>query len=107
MVLQPDISDLNVSFWSVLVPAVAAFALFGGVVVFALGRSLWVEQTAGVDELIGLVGRTTSVLQPEGKVFVRGEYWNATADGEVGEGQAVEVTGVDGLLLRVRRANPA
>ena len=103
---QPDISDLNVSFWSVLVPAVAAFALFGGVVVFALGRSLWVEQTAGVDELIGLVGRTTTVLQPEGKVFVRGEYWNATADGEVGEGEPVEVTGVDGLLLRVRRANP-
>ena len=103
---QPDVSDLNVSFWSVLVPAVAAFAVFGGVVVFALGRSLWVEQTAGVDELIGLVGRTTSVLQPEGKVFVRGEFWNATADGEVGEGEPVEVTGVDGLLLRVRRANP-
>ena len=56
------------------------------------------------------MGRTTSVLQPEGKVFVRGEFWNATADGEVGEvgeGEAVEVTGVDGLLLRVRRANPA
>ena len=67
----------------------AAFAIFGAVVVFALGRSLWVAQTAGVDELIGLVGRTTSALQPEGKVFVRGEYWNATADGEVGEGQAV------------------
>ena len=103
---QPNLSDLNVSFWSVLVPAVAAFAAFGGLVVFALGRSLWVAQTAGVDELIGLVGRTTTALAPEGKVFVRGEYWTATTGGEVGEGEAVEVTGVDGLLLRVRRANP-
>ena len=102
---QPELSDLNVSFWSVLVPAVAAFAVFGGVVVFALGRSLWVDQTAGVDELIGLVGRSTTVLSPDGKVFVRGEYWNAEADGEVGVGEPVEVTGVDGLLLRVRRAN--
>jgi membrane-bound serine protease (ClpP class) len=103
---QPDVSDLNVSFWSVLVPAVAAFAVFGGLVVFALGRSLWVEQTAGVDELIGLVGRTTTALSPEGKVFVRGEYWNASADTEVAEGEAVEITGVDGLLLHVRPANP-
>lgn len=103
---QPNLSDLNVSFWSVLVPLVAAFAVFGGVVVFALGRSLWVAQTAGVDELIGLVGRTTTALAPEGKVFVRGEYWNAKASGEVGEGEPVEVTGVEGLLLRVRRTNP-
>jgi len=102
---QPNLSDLNVSFWSVLVPLVSAFAVFGGVVVFALGRSLWVAQTAGVDELIGLVGRTTTVLAPEGKVFVRGEYWNARAVGEVGEGEAVEVTDVEGLVLRVRRAN--
>ncbi len=78
---------------------------YGGVVVFALGRSLWVASMAG-GELIGLVRRATTALVPEGKVFVRGEYWNATADGDVGEGQAVEVTGVDGPLLRVRCANP-
>ncbi len=101
---RSDISDLNVSFWSVLVPAVAAFAVFGGVVVFALGRSLWVAQTAGVDELIGLVGRTTTALQPEGKVFVRGEYWTALSEGdEIGEGEPIEVMAVDGMRLRVRR----
>jgi len=101
---QPDLSDLNVSFWTVLVPAVSAVALFGGLVVFLLGRSLWVAQTAGVDELIGLVGRATTALAPEGKVFIRGEYWNATADGEVAQGESVEVTAVNGLELRVRRA---
>ena len=74
------------------------------VVVFALGRSLWVDQTAGVDELIGLVGRTTTVLAPDGKVFVRGEYWNCVADGAIDVGDAVEVVGIQGLTLRVRRA---
>ena len=104
---MPELNDLSVSFWPVLVPMSVAFAIVSGIVVFAVGRSNFREQTAGVSELIGLVGKATTALDPEGKVFVRGEYWNANADGEVGQGQAVEVMGVDGLLLRVRRANPA
>ena len=58
----------------------------------------------GEDELIGLVGRATTTLSPGGKVFIRGEYWNAIAEGEVAEGESVEVTAVNGLELRVRRA---
>lgn len=104
---QPDLSDLNVSFWRVLVPAVAAVALFGGIIVFLLGRSLWVPQTAGVDELIGLVGRATTALEPAGKVFIRGEYWNAVAEEDVAQGDSVEVTRVEGLELRVRRVGSA
>jgi membrane protein implicated in regulation of membrane protease activity len=39
-------------------------------------------------------------------VFVRGEYWTARADGDVPAGVEVEVTGVEGMRLRVRRAGP-
>ena len=39
-----------------------------------------------------------------GKVFVRGEYWNADAAVEIASGEAVEVTAVDGMRLQVRRA---
>ena len=56
-----------------------------------------------MDELIGLVGRATTALRPAGKVFVRGEYWNAVAESDVAQGESVEVTGVEGLELRVRR----
>ena len=49
----PEASDLTVSFWPVLVPMVTAFALFGGIVVFLVGRTMLLRQTAGVDELIG------------------------------------------------------
>jgi membrane-bound serine protease (ClpP class) len=101
---RPEVSDLNVSFWSVLLPAVLAVAIFGGIVVFSVGRTFRLEQTAGVGELVGLVGRTATRLGPDGKVFVRGEYWTALAEGgEVAEGEAVEVTGVEGLRLRVRK----
>jgi len=102
---RPEVSDLNVSFWSVLMPVVLAVAIFGGIVVFSVGRTLGLRQTAGVGELVGLVGRCTTRLAPDGKVFVRGEYWSAVSDdGEVGEGEAVEITAVEGMRIRVRRA---
>ncbi len=104
---QPDLSDLTVSFWSVLVPAVAAFALFGGLIIFSVGRAMVGGQTTGVDELVGLVGKVVSPLDPEGKVFVRGEYWDAAlSDGSgesIEEGASVEVASVDGLHMTVRR----
>jgi membrane-bound serine protease (ClpP class) len=100
----PEVGDLELSFWSVLVPIVAGFAVFGGVVVFAVGRTLRRPQTAGVAELIGLVGRTATPLAPEGRVFVRGEYWAARGGEEIPAGVEVEVTGVEGMRLRVRRA---
>jgi len=60
-------------------------------------------QTAGVDELIGLVGKAVTDLAPEGRVFVRGEYWSASADEAIDTGQPVQITAVEGLHLRVRR----
>jgi membrane-bound serine protease (ClpP class) len=101
---MPEVSDLTVSFWSVLVPLVTGFAIVGGVVVLLVTRSIFRAQTAGVDELLGLIGETRTALTPEGKVFIRGEYWSATADQEIANGEPVEVTAVEGMNLRVRRA---
>lgn len=103
---RPDVSDLDVSFWSVLVPAVAAFALFGGLVVFAVGRTLGRPQTAGVGELIGMVGEAVTELSPHGTVFLRGEHWRARAEGPIAARERVEVVAVHGLELTVRRAPP-
>lgn len=102
----PELSDLTVSFWSVLVPVVVGFAAFAALVVFAVSRTMLTKQTAGVSELIGLRGKVATALAPEGKVFVRGEYWNASADEEIAKGESVEITAVEGLRLRVRRADP-
>jgi len=103
----PEASDLEVSFWPVLVPAVTGLALFGALVAFGVGRTMGRRQTAGVDELIGMVGRADGALAPEGRVFVRGEYWNARADAPVAAGERVEVLAVEGMRLRVRPARDA
>jgi membrane-bound serine protease (ClpP class) len=102
----PEMGDLSLSYWSVLVPAVAAFALFGGLILLVVARSLGRPQITGVGELIGLVGKSVTPLAPEGRVFVRGEYWTARADEPLPSGAEVEVTAVEGMALRVRRAAP-
>jgi len=113
---RPEVSDLTVDFWQVLVPMTLSLALFGAMIAYSVGRTLFAHQTAGVDEMVGLIGRCASPIEasesPEkarsaatvGKVFVRGEYWNSTAEEPVAVGDAVEVVSIQGLTLRVRKA---
>jgi membrane-bound serine protease (ClpP class) len=100
----PEMSDFSLPFWTFLVPVVSGFAVVAGVVVIIVSRSIFGAQTAGVDELLGWVGEARTALAPDGKVFVRGEYWSATADQEIASGESVEVTAVEGMNLRVRCA---
>ncbi len=104
---RPEVSDLTVSFWEVLVPIAAALSTMGAVVAVSLGRSFLSKQTAGVDEMIGLVGRVEKAIDPaatrRGTIFVRGEYWNAEADEAIAAGEVVRVESVQGLTVRVRR----
>ena len=99
-----DDSDpaLRVS-WSVI--AVAACSLVG-FSLFAVSRAVRAHQarpTTGREGLIGETGRAVTDLAPEGKVFVRGEYWNARCQESVVSGEPVEVTGIEGMELKVRR----
>ena len=104
---MPEVSDLGVSFWTVLVPIVVGFASFAGLVIYAVSQTMRRKPVSGVDGLIGLVARCETPLEPEGRVFVRGEYWTARVDGEpIAAGDRVEVTSVDGMRLGVRRARP-
>lgn len=57
--------------------------------------------------MVNQVGEAHSDLDPKGKVFIRGEYWDAEAASPVPAGTAVRVTGVDGMKLHVERAGPA
>ena len=104
---RPEVSDLTVSFWEVLVPIAAALTTVGGIIAVGLGRSLLTRQMAGLEEMIGLVGQVTGAIDPAadhpGKIFVRGEYWNARADERIGTGESVAIEAVDGLTARVRR----
>ncbi len=80
----------------------ATILLMGWLVVRAHRR----QPASGVEAMVGEIGRVRRVLSEPGraKVFVHGEHWDAIVEGEVSEGDRVEVTGVEGLHVRVRRA---
>jgi membrane-bound serine protease (ClpP class) len=108
---RPEVSDLTVDFWQVLFPVALAISVVGAVIAYSLGRTLFAQQTVGVSEMIGLVGRCETGVASggdgaRGKVFVRGEYWNCVSDEDLTVGDRVEVVDIQGLTLRVRKADP-
>ena len=78
-----------------------AFMLVVGALVARRGR---MPARLGVEGMIGAVGTARERLAPAGSVLVNGEYWSAETDEAIEAGTPVEVTGVDGLRLRVRAA---
>ncbi len=88
--------------WTVIVPTVIAVTFF---FLFVVGKGLLAQKhrpVTGSHGMLGQIGTADSALAPEGRVFVRGEYWHARAEAPVPAGAAVEVVGVEGLRLVVR-----
>jgi membrane-bound serine protease (ClpP class) len=82
--------------------ATAALLVAGGVLLVT--RAYRAPVTTGEEGLVGARARARTALAPAGKVFLQGEWWNAVADAEVAAGEEVEVVAVEGMTLRVRRA---
>jgi membrane-bound serine protease (ClpP class) len=51
--------------------------------------------------MVDLIGEARTALEPSGKVFVHGEYWDAVSNAPVPSGGEVRVVAVDGMTLRV------
>jgi len=85
--------------------------LIGGffVAVAALAfRAYHTKPRGGTDGLLGEIGEVRELIAPEGLVFVHGEYWRAVSEERLEPGDKVEVTGIKGLVLTVRKApNPS
>jgi membrane-bound serine protease (ClpP class) len=82
--------------------------LFFAFVVGAGWRAQRRKAVTGWEGLIGERGEAVTALEPRGKVFVHGEYWNAEmseSDGAIGKGAPIIVERVDGMTLRVRKGS--
>jgi membrane-bound serine protease (ClpP class) len=83
-------------------------ALIGGFFVVVAGlafRAYRSKPKSGTDGLIGEVGLVKKKIDPEGLIFVHGEYWRAIADSPIEPDESVEVIGMDGLILKVQEKN--
>jgi membrane-bound serine protease (ClpP class) len=90
--------------WSVLIPTVAIVSLFFILVAGIVFRSHLIRPMTGTAGMEGERGVAYTALNPEGQVFVHGEYWQAVSDEPIAKGEAVVVLEVADLKVRVRRA---
>jgi membrane-bound serine protease (ClpP class) len=90
--------------WGVLIPTVAIISLFFILVAGIVFRSHLMRPMTGAAGMVGEQGVAYTPLNPEGQIFVHGEYWQAVSDAPVAQGEAVVVLEVMDLKLRVRRA---
>lgn len=85
----------------VLLPTILLVSGFFVVVAGLVFRAQISRPRTGAGGLLDEVGVVKTGLQPEGKVFVHGELWNATARKPIGEGTKVRVVKVENLVLEV------
>jgi len=99
--LLVKIPELRLPLGFVLPTAVAVAALCVLAVRLAV-RAQRAPVRTGVEGMRGEVGTVTETLDPEGKIFVHGELWNAVAASRpLPAGTRVKVTGVSNLKLTV------
>ena len=91
-------------FW--IIPATVVTALF---FVFVVGKGIGAQfkpVRAGTETMLGKTVNARSRIDPAGgKVFIEGEHWNAVSETPVEAGQPVEITGIEGLTLKVKPKN--
>jgi membrane-bound serine protease (ClpP class) len=92
--------------WQVLIPTLAVISAFFTAVAFLVFRVQMSKPATGSAGLVGEVGVVKKALAPEGKVFVHGELWDASARAPIAEGQRVRVLRVTGLKLEVEAVEP-
>jgi membrane-bound serine protease (ClpP class) len=95
--------DVMVSL-KLMMPTIALVGGFFVIVASLAFRAFRAKPKSGTDGLLGEVGLVKERIDPEGLIFVHGEYWQAKAREKLEPGERVEVEGVDGLILKVKKA---
>ena len=97
---QPKI--IKVSF-ELIIPLAIILGLFSIFILAKIVQAHRRKSPSGKEGLIGEEGVAYSDILKKGKVFIHGEIWNATSEDEIKKDEAVEVMGVRGLTLIVKK----
>ena len=87
--------------------AIGVSVAFGMIVVFlgSLGmRARKAKLLTGLQTMVGEMGFSRTPLNPEGTVFVHGEYWQARSNHAIEAGQKVRVERIDNMTIWVTEA---
>jgi membrane-bound serine protease (ClpP class) len=106
LLVDGPIPELRVHLWTSLAISIP----LGLITIFLMTIAIKARRNkvvTGTQGLLGAVGEARTDIDPEGKVFVLGELWNAHAASRVPMGEHIVVRKIDGLELEVERAGKA
>jgi membrane-bound serine protease (ClpP class) len=90
--------------YDVLIPVVVITSACFILVISLAIKAFTKKPTTGKKGLIGAIGISKSLIDPSGKVFIHGEYWDAISDETIPEETRVEVIEVNDLEIKVKKA---
>ena len=102
LLVDGPIPEMRVKLWTALSVSIP----LGAITVFLMSIALKARRNkvvTGKRGMIGSVGEARTDIDPEGKVFVQGELWNAHAPSRVQMGEQVVVKKIEGLELEVEK----
>jgi membrane-bound serine protease (ClpP class) len=94
--------DIGVSL-RLMMPTILLVGAFFVVVAGLAFRAQRARPSSGKEGLLGEKGFARETIDPEGLVFVHGEHWKAQSEERIEPGERVEVMGMEGLVLKVRK----
>jgi membrane-bound serine protease (ClpP class) len=104
MLIDTPIPELKPSLKFIIPVAVGLSLIFIFLVTLAI-RAHSRKVHTGQEGLVGEIGTAQTQLNPEGKIFVHGEIWNAIATEDIEKGAKVKVIEVlNHLTIKVTKA---
>jgi membrane-bound serine protease (ClpP class) len=100
MLVDTEIPELSIG-WGMALTIVVPFALITVFLLQLAVRAFRSKVTTGSEALIDAIGSARTAIAEDGRVFIHGELWNASASTPIAAGSKVRITEVDGLRLTV------
>jgi membrane-bound serine protease (ClpP class) len=100
MLIDSPLPEMRIH-WSTAIALTLPFSAITVLLLSLALRARRAKAVTGSEAMVGEMGDSITELAPAGKVFVNGEYWDATSLRPAAAGVRVRVTAIDKLRLTV------
>jgi membrane-bound serine protease (ClpP class) len=101
--IESGLDFIGLSWKVVIATAIITTLFFVAVIGFGI-QAQRRKPVTGIQGMIGEIGEAFTSLQPEGRVRVRGELWQAVSlEGDIEQGAKIRTEGIENLTLKVRK----
>lgn len=100
LLIKSDAPFMQVSL-SFLLPTIIAIGALVGTIIWMVAKGGRRGPVTGVEGMIGSIGIAKTDLNPRGQIALHGEIWEAISQTPIRQGEAAEVTSIEGLTVKV------